>query len=430
MTIRASLLGAVAALVFAAPAAAQDFIIVNATLVIGDGSEPFEDGVVVVERGRVTYAGPAAGQSYATGQIIDVNEAWVTPGLVAAVTDLGLVDVSGVQSSNDVSAGSSRFNASLDVTPAINPTSQHILVARTNGITRAFVAPDPSNSIFAGQGAVIDTSGDSDVVMKPRAFQMVTLGEDGARRAGGSRTASHVELRNALREARDFAAGRWSGEDNLLTRADAEALGSVISGRQPLLVAADRASDIRAVIALSKEFSRLDLVLVRATEGWTVASEIAAAGIPVIAESLQDLPERFEQLASTQSNIGRMHAAGVAVAFNASSARFTHMYTQYAGNLVALSRMPGASGLTWGEAFASISSAPAEAMGMGGQMGVLKPGAVGDVVVWDGDPLEVSSAAIRVFIDGVEAPLESHQTRLRERYRNLDESDLPKAYDW
>jgi imidazolonepropionase-like amidohydrolase len=92
--------------------------------------------------------------------------------------------------------------------------------------------------------------------------------------------------------------------------------------------------------------------------------------------------------------------------------------------------MPGASGLTWGEAFASISSAPAEAMGMGGQMGVLKPGAVGDVVVWDGDPLEVSSAAIRVFIDGVEAPLESHQTRLRERYRNLDESDLPKAYDW
>ena len=117
MTIRASLLGAVAALVFAAPAAAQDFIIVNATLVIGDGSEPFEDGVVVVERGRVTYAGPAAGQSYATGQIIDVNEAWVTPGLVAAVTDLGLVDVSGVQSSNDVSAGSSRFNAALDRNP-------------------------------------------------------------------------------------------------------------------------------------------------------------------------------------------------------------------------------------------------------------------------------------------------------------------------
>jgi len=106
------------------------------------------------------------------------------------------------------------------------------------------------------------------------------------------------------------------------------------------------------------------------------------------------------------------------------------MHTQYSGNLVALSRMPGASGLSWGEALASISSGPAAVMGMDGKMGVPKPGAVGDVVVWDGDPLELSSTAIRVFIDGVERPLENHQTRLRERYRDLDESDLPKAYDW
>lgn len=429
MMIRQMLLGATAALAFATPVTAQDFAITGATVATGDGSAPIENATVVIRRGKVAAVGTDVDVP-ANVPTLDGNGTWVTPGLVAAVTDLGLVDVSGVQSSNDVSAGSARFNAALDVTPAINPISQHILVARTNGITRAVVSPGASNSIFAGQGAIIDTSGGGNVVMKPRAFQMVTLGEGGARRAGGSRTASHVELRNALREASDFAAGRWSGEDNLLTRADAEALGPVISGRQPLLVAADRASDIRAVIALSKEFPRLDLVLVGATEGWTVASEIAAAGIPVIAESLQDLPERFEQLASTQSNIGRMHAAGVDVAFNASSARFTHMYTQYAGNLVALSKMPGASGLSWGEAFASISSAPAEAMGMGGQMGVLKPGAVGDLVVWNGDPLEVSSAAVRVFIDGVEAPLESHQTRLRERYRDLDESDLPKAYDW
>ncbi len=412
-----------------APASAQDLAITNATVATGDGSAPIENATVIIRGGKVAAVGTELRPDPSI-PTLDGTGTWVTPGLVAAVTDLGLVDVSAVQSSNDIRAGDARFNAALDVAPAINPISQHVLVARTNGITRAVVAPGPSNSIFAGQGAIIDTSGDGDAVMKPRAFQMVTLSESGARIAGGSRTASHVELRNALREASDFAAGRWSGEDNLLTRADADALGPVVSGRQPLLVHAHRASDIRAVIALSKEFPRLDLVLVGATEGWVVANEIAAAGIPVIAESLQDLPERFEQLASTQSNIGRMHAAGVDVAFNASSARFTNMYTQYAGNLVALARMPGASGLSWGEAFASISSAPAEAVGMGGQMGVLKPGAVGDLVVWNGDPLEVSSAAIRVFIDGVEAPLESHQTRLRERYRDLNESDQPKAYDW
>ena len=103
---------------------------------------------------------------------------------------------------------------------------------------------------------------------------------------------------------------------------------------------------------------------------------------------------------------------------------------QFAGNLVALSRVPGATGLTWGEALATITSIPAEISGMGGRYGVLAPGAAGDVVMWDGDPLELSSAPVRVFIDGVEQPLTSHQTRLRERYRDLDESDLPKAYDW
>lgn len=427
--IRNTLLATTATLAFALPAAAQDLAITGATIATGDGSEPIENATVVIQNGKVSAVGSDV-DIPANVPVLDGSGSWVTPGLVATVSNLGLSDVGAVQSSNDVSAGSARFNAALDVAPAINPISQHILVARTNGITRAAVAPGNSNSIFAGQGAIIDTSGGSDAVNTPRAFQMVTLSESGARIAGGSRTASHVELRNAIREATEFASGNWSGDGNLLTRADAEALAPVVLGTQKLLISAHRASDIRAVIALAEEFPKLDIVLVGATEGWTVAEDLAAAGIPVIADGLQDLPARFEQLAATQSNIGRMHAAGVDVAFNSSSARFTHMFTQYAGNLVALSRVPGASGLTWGEAFASISSAPAEAMGKGDKMGVLKPGAVGDLVVWNGDPLEVSSAAIRVFIDGEEVDLQNHQTRLRERYRDLDESDLPKAYDW
>lgn len=430
--LRALAAGAVAlAALFSAPAAAQDVAIANVTLAKGDGSEPIANGAVVVRGGKVVFAGRAEDMPpLASGNPIDGSGLWVTPGLVAAVTDLGLWDVSMVESSNDISAAEARFSAALDVVPALNPASQHIKVARANGITRAVVTPGPANAIFAGQGAVVDTGADPDPVMKPRAFQMVTLAESGARIAGGSRKASHAELRNALREARDFAAGRWSGEDNLLTRADAEALGPVIAGTQQLLIEAHRASDIRAVIALAREFPRLDLVLVGATEGWLVAQEIAAAGIPVIAESLQDLPERFEQIASTQSNIGRMRAAGVRVAINAARLENPHHYTQYAGNLVALTRVPGATGLSWGEALATITSQPAAALGLDGQIGVLREGALGDLVVWDGDPLEVSSAPLRVYIEGVEQPLANHQTRLRERYRDLDESDLPKAYDW
>jgi imidazolonepropionase-like amidohydrolase len=171
-------------------------------------------------------------------------------------------------------------------------------------------------------------------------------------------------------------------------------------------------------------------VLVGVSEGWLVANEIAAAGIPVIANGLTDLPETFEQLGATQSNAGRLARAGVKVAINASSLQDPRRLQQVAGNLVALTRVPGASGMTWGKAFAAISSVPAEISGMGGKAGVLKPGALGDVVLWDGDPLEAGSVPTRVFIGGVQQDLTSHQSRLRDRYKSLDESARPKAYDW
>ena len=125
-----------------------------------------------------------------------------------------------------------------------------------------------------------------------------------------------------------------------------------------------------------------------------------------------------------------MRRAGVTVGISANSGTNPRNMPQAAGNLVALSRIPGASGLTWGEAFAAISSVPAAIAGYAGRAGVLATGAYGDVVIWDGDPLEVGSLPTRVFIGGVEQDLTSHQSRLRERYLDLDETDLPKAYDW
>jgi imidazolonepropionase-like amidohydrolase len=164
-----------------------------------------------------------------------------------------------------------------------------------------------------------------------------------------------------------------------------------------------------------------------------VASQLAAANIPVIASALNDLPAEFEQLAATQSNIGRMRAAGVQVAIGMIDDRDAHQIrysTQYAGNLVALGRVPGATGLSWGEAFAAISSWPAEIMGLGNEIGSLQAGRRADVVIWDGDPLELSSNVDLVLIDGVQQPLTSRQTRLRDRYLSIDERELPQAYEW
>jgi len=422
----------------AAPALAQDVTITNARLVLGDGSEPIAGGTVVVQAGKVVYAGPEARTGQGNAAVIDARGAWVTPGLFATVTTLGLADVSAVDESNDITAGGTPFSAALDAATAINPTSQHILVHKAAGITRAATATLPSGSIFAGQGAIIDLDGDAQPVVQARAFQMINLGEGGAAEAGGSRAAAHALLRAALREAQALVGKNAipqttaidKGDAVLLSRFDAEALVPVVTGRQKLYVAVDRMADIRAVLALKQEYPKLDLVLVGATEGWLVASDIAAAGVPVIANGLVDLPETFEQLGATQSNAGRLARAGVKVAINASTMQNPRRLQQVAGNLVALTRMPGATGMEWGRAFAAISSVPAEISGMGGKAGVLKPGALGDVVIWTGDPLEVGSVPTRVFIDGREQDLTNHQTRLRDRYIDLDESDRPKAYDW
>ncbi|WP_375289247.1 amidohydrolase family protein [Qipengyuania sp.] len=460
LTFAASIASGVLALgALAAPLAAQDIAITNATVATGDGSDPVPGATVVIRGGKVVAAGP--GVAVPAGiRSVDGTGKWVTPGFFAAMSQLGLADVDGVQESNDSAARNSPFGAALDVVPALNPYSQDVMVARGRGITRSSVFSAPSASIFGGQGAVVDLGSDPSMVTRPRAFQVVALGEYGGRLAGGSRTSAHALLRNALREARQYGSdAKLTGggdrgvrplgddipvdtrlidngadrEDVLLTRFDAAALVPVVNGTQPLYIAVDREADIRAALSLKSEFPRLRMVLVGAAEGWRAAREIAAAGVPVIAEGITDLPSSFEQIAATQSNVGRMVAAGIQVAIGGlmgGTGEQPGNLGQYAGNLVALTKIPGATGLSWGQAFAAITSVPAAISGLSGQMGVLAPGAAGDLVIWDGDPLEVTSAPTQVFIDGIEQPRDDHQTELRERYRDLDTSDMPKAYDW
>ena len=464
------LLAGSAAMALAAPAAAQTVAITGGRVIIGDGSAPIEGGTVVMRDGRVVAAG--AGIAVPAGAtVVDAAGRWVTPGLVSGFSRIGLAEVDAAGESNDTGANQSPFSAAIDVAPAVNPQASAIAVNRAAGVTRAVVAPQSSNNMFAGQGAMIDLGGDMEPITRRRLFQYVELGETGGQRAGGSRASAHTLLRNALREAGQLnlnaPIGRTGGDagrsgvnqrpddaavtpgeevrdprfldatgdrpgDALLTRFDAAALVPVVRGQQLLLVHVERASDILQALALRQEFPRLRMVLVGATEGWRVADRIRAAGVPVIANALNDLPATFEQLAATQSNVGRLRAAGVPVAIghiNDDETRQIRLMPQYAGNLVALSRIPGATGLSWEQAFAAISSGPAEAMGLGGEIGSLRPGRRADVVIWDGDPLELSTGVQAVWIDGVQQSLENRQTRLRDRYRTPTEGALPHAYN-
>ncbi len=462
--MRRSILLAIAALALpiAAPVSAETIAITNATVATGDGSAPIQGGTVVIRDGRIVAAGAGVAVP-SDARVIDGTGKWVTPGIVAGFSRLGLVGVSGgAEGANDEGADKSPFNAAIDVAPAINPNYEPVAVNRADGVTRAVVAPQAEHNIFAGQGAVIDTGADLDPITRRKAFQFVELGQAGAEDAGGSRPSAYVLFHDALREAaelshfagavrstqaagvdvrdraidnpnesRIYSRGAERSRDVLMTRFDAAALVPVLQGRQPLLVHVERASDILNVLALKREYPSLKIVIVGGTEGWMVADQIARSGIPVIASAMNDLPASFEEIAATQSNVGRMMKAGVNVSIGMINDDDSHKLfyeRQYAGNLVALDKVPGATGVSWGEALAAITSGPAKAIGLGGQIGSLTPGAHGDVVIWSGDPLQVTSAAEEVYIDGVRQPLETRQSRLLQRYRNLERGALPKAY--
>jgi imidazolonepropionase-like amidohydrolase len=262
----------------------------------------------------------------------------------------------------------------------------------------------------------------------------VVYGEEGARLGGGSRPAAWAELTNALEEARRVQQGKAGGHDQTrdlrLSPEDAEVLTLVLRSAQPLLVRADRASDIRQLLKLPQMYPGLRLVLVSANEGWMLADEIARAKVPVITLGMQNRPEAFEYLGATMSNVGRLVAAGVTVALGTPDLDASFQprnLPHYAGNLVAQGKLAGGVGLSWEQAFATVTTAPAAIFGM--QQGVLKPGAPADVVIWSGDPLELSTQVEGVYIRGVPQNLESRQTKLARRYLpGRDRTQLPEGY--
>ncbi len=408
---------------------AQTVAITDGMVATGDGSAPIIGATVLMRDGKIVAVGPNV-VIPANAERIDATGKWVTPGLFAGFSRLGLSEVEGVDATNDISAPKSPFSASLDAADAINPRAVAIPVTRAAGVTRAVVVPGSGNAMFGGQGIVIDTGADMSPITKTKALQFIIFGEEAASDAGGSRTASWAWFRNAIAEARDFRAGRNS-DDRIFKRADLAAILPVLDGQIPLMVQVDGAADIVKVLQLKREYPTIRLILAGVTEGWEVAGQIATAKVPVVIMPMDDLPDSFERLSATQSNAGRMAKAGVQVSFG-QIGRFESLQVrqlaQHAGNMVALAKVPGHTGMQWGEALSAITLKPAQMIGLGNELGSLAAGKRADVVIWDGDPLEVTSGVTAVWIDGVRQPLVTRQDRLRDRYIQPIDGVLPKAY--
>jgi imidazolonepropionase-like amidohydrolase len=416
------------------PAQAEIIAITGGLVATVANPVPIENGTVIVNDGHIVAVGRDIAVP-AGARVIDAHGKYVTPGLIAGDSFLGLYEVDAVDETNDTSAEGSPYSAAIDVLPGLNPRATPISVARLGGVTRAAVRSDVSNHLFGGQGALISLGEGGTLVLRPRAFQYIELGETGAQKAGGSRPAAWLELRNALNEAKRFARnpnGYTEGRDkeSPVTRLDASALLGVVNGFVPAIVHVESAQDILNVLALPQEFPGMKIILIGAREGWMVADKIAAARVPVITMALMDLPDSFENLGSTRSNIGRMTAAGVLVGLGMTTdgtGNQPRNLPQQAGNLVAQGRLPGGVGLTRAQALAAMTRTVAQILGFT-TVGTIEVGKTADIVVWDGDPLELASAPVAVLIAGVEQPLTSRQTQLRDRYLHLQHDQLPLAY--
>lgn len=429
MRKRATIVLLIAGIALASPALVtaqqtpQTVVITGATIHTMGPQGTIQNGTLVIENGRIRAVG-ASVPLPASARQIDARGKVVTPGLFDSFTQLGLVEVGAVDATVDTHSGDDQITAAFRVADGFNPRSMLIPVNRIEGLTRAVSAPVPGKSLIAGQGAVIHLGGPGDSLVRSPAAMFAALGEEGAGHAGGSRVDAMLLLREALHDALDYAANRKAFEEGSrraysLSRLDLEALIPVARGELPLVVTVSSASDIEATLRLGREL-HLKLILAGVEEGWKVAGEIAEARVPVLVNPLADLPRSFEALGSTLENAARLRKAGVTVAFMTGESHNARNIRQAAGNAVA-------NGLPWDDALAAMTSVPARIWGIADNYGTLEPGKDADVVIWDGDPLELSSFPTAVFIRGRQMPMTSRQIELRDRYRDL-KSPTPPAY--
>ena len=386
-------------------------IVIKADKVVTNGSlGTLDEGTILIKDGVVKAISVNA--NFENTDTIEGKDYWVTPGIFSPITNLGLVEVGAVSGTNDISANGMDGGLTLKASDSFNPNSTSVAVSRIGGVTHAGITHSAGKTIFGGLGFVNSTDGKMNFDTKGR-FIYVQLGESGARKAGGSRSASIGYLRSALNDAGNMGTRYTNTGDHgeVLNRYEAKTLNQALRGSIPLVITADRASDILGIIKLKR--NRLNIIIAGATEGWMVAEELAAANISVIIDPIENLPYSFEDIGSRLDNAKLLLGAGVTTAFMTRSATGAgahnlRLLPQHAGNAVA-------NGLTWDQAFKAVTLTPASMFGHS-HLGMLKAGKTANLVVWDGDPLEVTSVPVAVFIDGKRQNLTSRQTKLRDKY--------------
>lgn len=405
-------LGALAAAALVAlPATAASVLLKDGEIHTQGPAGTLKGASILIVDGRIRAIG-AGITAPADAEVIDLHGRPVTPSLFGGVGPVGLVEVGGEDSTHDATLKLGQMRPEFDPAPAFNPDSVAVSVARVEGVGFTLLVPGaeagakgaPGSSVLTGAASLATLDGH---LPSPPAALQVVLGEDSSPLDGGSRAAAFMLLSQAFEEARSN--GGAPGDARLLTPAGRRVLARFLGEHRTFLFGVNRASDIRATVAFA-EREKIHAVILGGAEAWRVGDLLARSHVPVVIDPLEDLPASYDRLGSSLENAARLAKAGATVAFSlsAGSPNDLRKLRQAAGNAVA-------HGLDWDTALAAVTRVPAEVFGAPA-LGSLAVGQSAALVVWSGDPLEVTSRVDAMWLDGQRQSLATRQTLLRDRY--------------
>ena len=399
----------------------ESILIQNVTIFDGKNNQPFV-GNVLIDDNKISKVSTL---SLRGDLVINGTGKILTPGIISTDTEIGIVEIGALSVTRDDS--SNLYQIGFSIYDAFNPNSVLIPWNRSNGITSTLTLPQNTNSPIGGLGSffVLDSSleisGSKDVVM---------IG-----RVGGSGSESRAETFAIIEDLLEFASSIDSSdmksykeiaeligdspiaETMELHPRDLKALYKLVNDGLPLIIKANRASDILKLIKL-KETYDLNLIIMGAQEAGLVASKIAENKIPLIINPINNIPESFDELGANIELAGKLEDLGITLMFNAPRDHNYHLIRQGAGVAVA-------NGMSYAGALKAITLSPVEVFNLGNR-GEIASGKIADLIIWDADPLEPSSMPEKVFINGKDIDLTSRMSRLTERYTKNKEK--PNGY--
>ncbi len=399
----------------------ESVLIQDITILDGKNNEPFV-GNVLIDDNKISQVSTS---SLRGDLVINGTGKILTPGIISTDTEIGIVEIGALSVTRDDS--SNLYKIGFSIYDAFNPNSVLIPWNRSNGITSTLTLPQNTDSPIGGLGSffVLDSSleisGSKDVVM---------IG-----RVGGSGSESRAETFAVIEDLLEFASsidssdmktykdiaeiidGSPIAETMELHPRDLKALYKLVNDELPLIIKANRASDLLKLIKLKEEYD-LNLIIMGAQEAGLVASRIAESKIPLIINPINNIPESFDELGANIELAGKLEDLGITLMFNAPRDHNYHLIRQGAGVAVA-------NGMSYAGALKALTLSPVEVFKLGNR-GQIAPGKIADLIIWDADPLEPSSMPEKVFINGEDIDLTSRMSRLTERYTK--NKDKPNGY--